>query len=78
MAYKLKQKRKIGSSYRFKFPPISSVKTKGEARNLAITYQSKISNEIISWGEVANYSHYFETLGKKFKLTEEFKENGII
>jgi hypothetical protein len=29
-------------------------------------------------GELNKYSEYFENLAKKFNLTEEFKENGII
>jgi len=61
-----------------KLKPISKVKTREEARSIAINFQEEMSNESTSYSELAEYGNYFETLGKKFKLTKEFKENGII
>jgi len=56
----------------------STPKNKGEAREQAIVWQEWQSNRSMSWGEVAWWNNYFKKLGKKFGLTEEFKENGII
>jgi len=53
-------------------------KSKGEARDRAMEFQRLQSVDSMSWGEAAEYSHFFERVGKKFGLTEEFKENGII
>jgi|PlaIllAssembly_1097288.scaffolds.fasta_scaffold02141_9 hypothetical protein len=63
---------------KLKLKPINKVKTKGEAQQLAIEYQSWVSEQSLSWGEVAFYSNYFRELGKKFGLIKEFKENAII
>ena len=57
---------------------ISKVKTKGEAQSIAIDFQNYASKKNLSYGELALYNGYFQTLGRRFKLTEEFKENGII
>ena len=64
------------SSFRLKAIP--NIKTKEEARTMAIDFQRWASEENLSYGELVVYSGYFETLAKKFNLTEEFKENGII
>jgi len=61
-----------------KLKPISKVKSKGEAQSIAIDYQNWSAEHNMAWSEVAKYSNYFEELAKKFKLTKEFKENGII
>jgi hypothetical protein len=74
MAYKIKQSRKVKTDI-FKLPKI---KSKGEARSLAIDFQGWSSQQNLSYGELASYQNYFVTLGKKFHLTAEFKENGII
>jgi len=58
--------------------PLSEIKSKGEAETMAIEYQKWASDENLSYSELIEYQNYFEKLGKKFKLTEEFKENGII
>ena len=63
---------------KFVLKKVSTVKTKAEARSLAIDYQDWFSEQSLSWGDVARYGNYFSELGKKFKLTKEFKENGII
>jgi hypothetical protein len=57
---------------------IKNIKTKGEARQFAIDWQYNISNKSISYRELIEYTKIFEILAKKFDLTEEFKENGII
>lgn len=61
----------------YPLPSLSQVKTKEEARTMAIDFQNWASEQNLSYSEIANYQNYFEKLGKKFKLTEEFKENGI-
>ena len=53
-------------------------KTKDEARDQAIEWQRNFSNGSMSWGELIDAGNYFVEIAKKFKLTEEFKENGII
>ncbi len=61
-----------------KLKAIPEIKTQGEAKQTAINFQTWISKQNLSYGELSDYVSYFETLGKKFNLTEEFKENGII
>lgn len=54
---------------------------KESARNLAIDTQNIISDtcdEGISWHEYLILSDLFETLGKRYGLTREFRENAII
>lgn len=65
--------------------PIAEVKTADEARDIAIDWQQWASeqNEIgkeptLYTSDLVEYCEYFTTLAKKFDLTEEFKENGII
>jgi hypothetical protein len=53
-------------------------KTKEEARDYAIRWQYWFSEQNLSYGELLKWGIYFERLGKKFKLTDEFKENGIL
>lgn len=50
----------------------------GEAQDFAIEYQNWASNQDLSYGELVYYTNYFEELGKRFNLTDEFKENGIL
>ena len=57
---------------------LSEIKTKEEAKTMAIDYQSWASEQSMSYGELAEYQNYFEKLGKKFGLKKEFNENGII
>jgi hypothetical protein len=52
--------------------------TAEEARQQAIGWQHGLSEQSISYGELAEWQSYFETLAEKFDLTDEFKENGII
>jgi hypothetical protein len=53
-------------------------KTKEEARQYAIDWQKWFSEENLSIQELINWQNEFDKIGKKFDLTEEFKENGII
>lgn len=54
------------------------IKTKDEARQSAIKWQSWQSNKSLSYGEMSEYAENFRVLGKKFGLLREFKENGIL
>jgi hypothetical protein len=58
--------------------PLSKIKTKDEARTMAIDYQSWASEQSMSYGELIVYQNYFERLGKKFGLKKEFKREGIL
>ena len=53
-------------------------KTKEDARQQAIDWQNNFSNDKLYWSDLSNALDHFEKTGKLFKLTEEFKENGII
>ena len=52
--------------------------TREEARKYAIDWQLWASEQSLSYLELAEWAEHFETIGKKFDLTEEFKENGLI
>lgn len=54
------------------------VTTAEEARQQAIDWQNWQSEQSLSYSELSDWQAHFETLAKKFKLTNEFKENGII
>lgn len=56
----------------------NSLKTKSKARQFAIDWQEWISEQNLSYGELISWQSFFVTLAKKFKLTKEFKDNGII
>lgn len=53
-------------------------KRKNAAREKAIAWQHDFENHNYSYEELAEWSSYFEKSGKRYGLTEEFKENGII
>lgn len=57
---------------------ITTVKTKDEARQIAINWQSWASRRSISYLELSQWQNYFEILAGKFGLKKEFKENCII
>jgi len=61
-----------------KMKSIMQIKTKGEAQQIAIEWQTWASKKSISYGEISQWQAYLETLAKKFNLKREFKENGII
>lgn len=58
-------------------PTIESVQSAEQARTLAIDWQHWQSEQSLSWGETGDWSAFFEQLGEKYGLLEEFKENGI-
>lgn len=53
-------------------------KRKNATRQKAIEWQADFENHNYSYGELAAWASYFEQLAKRYGLTEEFKENGII
>lgn len=55
-----------------------TVSTAEGAQALAIDWQAWASEQSLSYGELAEWTTFFEELGKKFNLTDEFKENGIL
>lgn len=61
-----------------KLSPINNIKTKSEAKQIAIDWQNWLSGKSVSYGEILAYQEYFTNVANKFDLTEEFKENGII
>lgn len=57
---------------------MSYAERKEKARNEAIEWQSDFANHNYYWSELADFSAYFEKLGKRYGLLREFRENGII
>lgn len=64
---------------------IDKVKSADQARELAIDWQHWVSEQnqpgeepTLYMSDMAEWQGYFETLAKKFNLTEEFQENAII
>ena len=51
---------------------------KAAAREKALDWQMDFANHDYSWMKLAEFSAYFEKLGKRYGLTEEFRENGIL
>ena len=64
---------KLNEGTKLKMP-----KTEDEARGQAMDWQNNFSNKSMSWEEVIDAQAHFEKTAKKFKLTKEFEENGII
>ena len=58
--------------------PLPKVTTEDQARQLAIDWQNWASELSLSYNELIHYQNYFEQVAKKFNLTDEFKENGIL
>jgi len=52
--------------------------TREYLREEAVQWQRDFSNHSYSWGEIAEKSCYFETMGRCCGLINEFRENGII
>lgn len=53
--------------------------TAAEARDAAIEWQHWMSEQSLSYGELAEWSAYFENIAARFpELRDEFQENGII
>ena len=57
---------------------LKKVKTKDDARQLAIDFQHWSSDQSLSYGELYYYLDDLHIIGKKFGLIKEFKENGIL
>lgn len=54
------------------------IRKKEQARKLAIAWQADFCNHDYSYGELGYFYELFERLGKRYGLTKEFRENGII
>ena len=50
---------------------------KNEIRDEAIFWQATLTGTE-SYGELAEKQTYFETMGRRYGLLKEFRENGII
>jgi len=57
---------------------MTHIKTKEQARQYAIDYQNWASGKDLSYGEIIHFTNKLRKLAEKFKLVEEFEENGII
>lgn len=51
---------------------------KAKAREEAIRWQAEFQDHDYSYSELVYWQAHFEKLGKRYGLTREFKENGII
>ena len=51
---------------------------KENARQKAIEWKLDFNNHNYSYEELAEFTEYFTRLAKRYGLTEEFRENGII
>lgn len=57
----------------------NSYKIKKErVRRQAIEWQDTTANQSLSYGELAEAMTHFETLGRRYGLINEFRENAII
>lgn len=61
-----------------KIPAINNITSAGEAESLAIDWQNWQSEQSLSYAELSLWQDFFGRLAKKFNLTDEFRENGII
>lgn len=53
-------------------------KRKAAARQKAINWQHEFADHDYSYGELAIAGAMFAKLGKRYGLTREFRENGIL
>ena len=49
-----------------------------DAHNEAVYYQAEYIENVLSWDAIAENTEYFENLGRKFNLLDEYRENAII
>jgi hypothetical protein len=56
----------------------SYAELKEAARQQAIEWQDWLSDHSVSYGGLAIASEYFENLGRRYGLIQEFRENAII
>ena len=52
-------------------------KAKEQARQKAIDWQADFDNHNYTWGELIEFSSYFERLARRYGLLREFRENAI-
>ena len=57
---------------------MATIKTREEARQFAMDFQVWVSEQSLSYGELAEWGSILSELAERFDLVEEFKENGII
>ena len=57
---------------------MGEIETAEAARDVAIDWQHWMSEQNLSYGQMAAWESDFEELAERFGLTEEFRENGII
>ena len=58
--------------------PMSYKDKKAAVRDEAIEFSNDCGELGLSWWDVAHISDHFETLGRRYGLLREFRENGII
>lgn len=58
--------------------PLDQITTEEQARELAIDWQTTWQDIEYSYSELIEWADYFTQVADKFKLHEEFRENGII
>jgi len=57
---------------------VEGIKSKEQARDLAIQWQKQASRKSQSWVELLHFGNAFTKAARRFGLVREFKENGII
>lgn len=58
--------------------PTEYQRRKAQARERAQRWQREFADTSHSWGELAEATARFERLARRYGLTHEFRENGII
>ena len=56
---------------------MSYQRNKARAIELAQNWQYDFANHDYSYGELAEYQEFFTSLGRRYGLLTEFRENGI-
>jgi len=59
-------------------PPLESIKSQDQARQLAIEWQLWQANQPLDYSELLEWNDLFAYLARTFNLTEEFQENGVL
>lgn len=57
--------------------PAAIATSAAEARDEAIAWQHWASDGSMSLADALDWAHYFEQLGERFGLLDEFRENGL-
>lgn len=68
---------KIHKTIEFKLSGYSYSRKKAAARELAIEVQNAMNEMRLTWSELKWIEDYFYTIGSRFGLLGEFRENGI-